>query len=56
MPVARHLEQIAISHLSSGELVALKKTLRQIYQNLTHAPAATVETGRSRPASRKLKV
>jgi DNA-binding MarR family transcriptional regulator len=55
-PVARHLEQIAISHLSSGELVALKKTLRQIYQNLTHAPAATVEPRRSRPASRKLKV
>lgn len=38
IPIARHLEQTAISHLSSKELVALKKTLRQIYRNLTHSP------------------
>jgi DNA-binding PadR family transcriptional regulator len=40
IPVARALEQTAISHLSSRELVALKKTLRRIHQNLTDRPAS----------------
>jgi DNA-binding MarR family transcriptional regulator len=56
IPVARQLEQIAISHLSSGELVTLKKTLRQMHENLTHSPAASrdagsADTGKTRPRS-----
>jgi len=51
MPVARDLEQIAISHLSSGELAALKRTLRQIYQNLTHGPAMSQDAATSRKRS-----
>jgi DNA-binding MarR family transcriptional regulator len=53
IPIARHLEQTAISHLSSGELVTLKKTLRQIHENLTRSPvmprdAGSADTGRKR--------
>jgi DNA-binding MarR family transcriptional regulator len=45
IPVARRLEQTAISHLSSGELATLKKTLRQIHENLTHSPAKARDGG-----------
>jgi DNA-binding MarR family transcriptional regulator len=41
IPIARDLEQTAISHLSSRELAVLKKTLRRIYQNLTRGPASS---------------
>jgi MarR family transcriptional regulator, organic hydroperoxide resistance regulator len=47
IPVARHLEQTAISHLSSKELVALKKILRQIYQNLTQSPTISQDAKRT---------
>jgi DNA-binding HxlR family transcriptional regulator len=45
IPVARHLERIAISHLSSKELAGLKKTLRHIYQNLTRNPTISRNAG-----------
>ena len=49
IPIARDLEQTAISHLSSSELVALKKTLRRIYQNLTNSPAISHNAKRAGP-------
>jgi DNA-binding MarR family transcriptional regulator len=51
IPIARDLEQTAISHLSPSELAALKKTLRRIYQNLTNSPAVSQNT-RAGPGKR----
>jgi DNA-binding MarR family transcriptional regulator len=52
IPIARDLEQTAISHLSSRELAVLKKTLRRIYQNLASGPPGARKTKSADPGNK----